>query len=70
MVSTALIVALAVACASAFPLDEILAPNAVGQNWAVLVAGSNSWGNYRHQVYISPFFVIMGEFMKSYGGAG
>jgi len=23
--------------------------NPIGTNWAVLVAGSNSWGNYRHQ---------------------
>lgn len=44
------VVALALVASSlAFPA-EVFAPNPTGQNWAVLVAGSNSWGNYRHQV--------------------
>ncbi len=44
------LVALALVASSlAFPA-EVFAPNPTGQNWAVLVAGSNSWGNYRHQV--------------------
>ena len=42
--------ALVAACnALVMPMDLVLKPNAAGQNWAVLVAGSNSWGNYRHQ---------------------
>lgn len=54
-VSTLALLAIAVAC-SAFPLDQVLAPNPAGKNWAVLVAGSNSWGNYRHQVFCVVFF--------------
>ena len=30
--------------------------DAVGTRWAVLIAGSNGYGNYRHQVYQLFFF--------------
>jgi len=41
---------LVAACSAlSIPLEKILTPNPVGENFAVLVAGSNSWGNYRHQ---------------------
>lgn len=44
-----LFVALLGLCAgllSAFPTDEARG----GKNWVVLIAGSNGWYNYRHQV--------------------
>ena len=44
------LIALVAACnALVMPMNLVMKPNVVGQNWAVLVAGSNSWGNYRHQ---------------------
>ncbi len=54
MVYALLLVAVAAVC-SAMPLNLALAPNPTGKNWAVLVAGSNSWGNYRHQVETASF---------------
>ena len=35
------------------PAPTPLAPTTGGDNWAVLVAGSNGWFNYRHQVLLS-----------------
>ena len=32
-----------------------------GKIWAVLVAGSNTWGNYRHQVH---YFSIASIFIR------
>ncbi len=32
---------------------------AVGQNWAVLVAGSNGWYNYRHQSDVCHAYQIL-----------
>jgi len=32
---------------STFPLEE---PEDGGKHWVVIVAGSNGWYNYRHQV--------------------
>jgi len=58
MRAAALAVLLAVAC-SAFPLADVLAPNPTGKNWAVLVAGSNSWGNYRHQADICHSYQVL-----------
>ena len=46
------VLALVIAASSAIPVDFLLPPNPTGQNWAVLVAGSNGWGNYRHQVSV------------------
>ena len=35
----------------AIPSDFVFPPlENGGKNWALLVAGSNGWGNYRHQV--------------------
>ena len=34
-------------------LDGILANGQQGEHWALLVAGSNGWYNYRHQVCIT-----------------
>ena len=36
-------------------------PAGSATNWAVLVAGSNSWGNYRHQADISHSYQVMIE---------
>jgi len=58
MVSALLLVAVAAVC-SAMPLNLALAPNPTGKNWAVLVAGSNSWGNYRHQADICHSYQVL-----------
>ncbi len=48
------------AVAAALPLDLIRAPNpAGGQKWAVLVAGSNGWGNYRHQADVCHSYQVL-----------
>jgi len=46
--------------ASALPLPDLKSqlPNG-GQRWALLIAGSNTWGNYRHQADIYHAFQIM-----------
>lgn len=38
--------------------------SAVGKNWAVLVAGSNGWGNYRHQADVCHAFHILHDIGK------
>ena len=41
---------------NAFKMEQQVPPEqgetagTTGQHWALLVAGSNTWGNYRHQV--------------------
>lgn len=59
MLSLALVASLIAASAVAFPLSEVLAPNPTGQNYAVLVAGSSSWGNYRHQADICHSYQVL-----------
>lgn len=39
-----------IACAAL--LQQPVHAIAPGTNWAVLVAGSNTWSNYRHQVCV------------------
>jgi len=53
------LVALAlVVSASAIPIfDQPLAKG--GSNWVVLIAGSNTWGNYRHQADIYHAYQIV-----------
>jgi len=53
------ILSILVASTLAFPLADVLAPNPTGQNWAVLVAGSNSWGNYRHQADVCHSYQVL-----------
>jgi legumain len=58
MIRIASFVAL-LAVASALPtLDFSPLPNG-GQRWALLIAGSNTWGNYRHQADIYHSYQIM-----------
>jgi legumain len=45
-----------VAAATAFPLQNTKKD---GTHWALLIAGSNSWGNYRHQADIYHSYQIM-----------
>jgi legumain len=46
------------AVASALPHMDLSAP-AGGERWALLIAGSNTWGNYRHQADIYHAYQIM-----------
>lgn len=55
----ALAFAAMVALCSAIPVDFLLPPNPTGQNWAVLVAGSNGWGNYRHQADVCHSYQVL-----------
>jgi len=56
-VVAALLVSLALT--SALPaFEEIKAPTE-GKKWALLIAGSNTWGNYRHQADIYHSYQIM-----------
>lgn len=49
----------------AIPSDFVFPPlKNGGKNWALLVAGSNGWGNYRHQVY----FILRKHVGKKRGG--
>jgi len=47
-----------VAIASAVPAFDLSAP-VEGTRWALLIAGSNTWGNYRHQADIYHAYQIM-----------
>jgi legumain len=40
-------------------LSAVGSLTAVGQNWAVLVAGSNGWYNYRHQSDVCHAYQIL-----------
>lgn len=42
--------------ASAVPMDD---PEDGGKHWVVIVAGSNGWYNYRHQVRKRRIFLFM-----------
>lgn len=44
------------------PAEEVGEP--VGTRWAVLVAGSSGYANYRHQVYISFIILFLRYFLK------
>ena len=46
----AVLVSLAVVCHAGPSLPGLLKGKEAGSIWALLVAGSNTWGNYRHQV--------------------
>ena len=42
-----------------FIVCVVLFPSiAEGKTWALLTAGSNTWDNYRHQVYSSVYIYI------------
>lgn len=41
---------------STFPMEE---PEDGGKHWVVIVAGSNGWYNYRHQVRTTSFHMLM-----------
>ena len=47
-------------CSAGPSLHGMLKGKESGNIWALLVAGSNSWMNYRHQVF------IMSEFLQGY----
>ena len=48
----AVLVSLVVVCHAGPSLPGLLKGKEAGSIWALLVAGSNTWGNYRHQVGI------------------
>jgi legumain len=50
--------AVCVAAVAAVPFPSGQAANG-GQHWALLIAGSNTWGNYRHQADIYHAYQIM-----------
>jgi len=45
-------------------LEVIEEPKPAGRNWAVLVAGSRGWGNYRHQADVCHAFHILHDIGK------
>lgn len=67
MVRTAtatLLAALAIAVASALPVHEDIHLHSIptgGDKWAVLVAGSATWSNYRHQADVCHAYQVLKE---------
>jgi len=59
MIRAAIALFVLVACAAALPPAFDLSAPAGGQRWALLIAGSNTWGNYRHQADIYHAYQIM-----------
>ncbi|XP_062578072.1 uncharacterized protein LOC134239956 [Saccostrea cucullata] len=56
----ALILAYCVGIAVSIPRDVVFPPlEEGGKNWALLVAGSNGWGNYRHQSDVCHAYQIL-----------
>eukprot|EP00043_Microstomoeca_roanoka_P026662 m.12312 g.12312 ORF g.12312 m.12312 type:complete len:448 (-) comp6831_c0_seq1:154-1497(-) len=53
---TALLLAALLAVSAAFPFGRA---SDGGQNWAVLVAGSYTWGNYRHQADVCHAYQVL-----------
>jgi len=54
----------AVTCAILTIANAIKLDTSRGENWAVLIAGSNGWGNYRHQADICHAFHILHDIGK------
>lgn len=50
LMCVALVLAMAAVCLAGPSLHQMLEGKEAGSIWALIVAGSNTWMNYRHQV--------------------
>lgn len=50
LVCVSVVLAMAVVCQAGPSLHQMLEGKEAGSIWALIVAGSNTWMNYRHQV--------------------